>query len=96
MSSREQIHTFFKLSLGLKCQLQVFLLIEVLKIVCGVCILMLKPSRDKYALKVKSFVRATQSIGIYSRYTSNSCYYSYQRSCHANEANGSFPIVLTP
>ena len=27
---------------------------------------------------------------------SNSCYYSYQRSWHTNEANGSFPIVLTP
>ena len=27
---------------------------------------------------------------------SNSCYYSYQRSKHTNEANGSFPIVLTP
>ena len=26
----------------------------------------------------------------------NSCYYSYQRSWHTNEANGSFPIVLTP
>ena len=26
----------------------------------------------------------------------NSCYYSYQRSWHINEANGSFPIVLTP
>ena len=27
---------------------------------------------------------------------SNSCYYSYQRSWRTNEANGSFPIVLTP
>ena len=26
----------------------------------------------------------------------NSCYYSYQRSWHTNETNGSLPIVLTP
>ena len=99
LQANEYIHYFVVLSIGLNTEVSFLLLISFKKLIKPIFKQELKhilPMASVVLLKSCQSANRVQVNQLFLSTTYNSCYYSYQRSWHTNEANGSFPIVLSP